>query len=135
MPAGLVPLDFGGEVNDHGEESYYRAKMLSRALRRLARWEDGKGHSSSSTRRPRRVKGERVKTGGVRPVLADDSADEEDEEMLDVEDADAEALERRGDESSSGADEDDDDDAVEREGEGGHWEPVPHTLPPLGRLG
>ncbi|KAJ4370375.1 hypothetical protein N0V83_004893 [Neocucurbitaria cava] len=45
MPAGLVPLDFGGEVNDHGEESYYRAKMLSRALRRLERWEGGKGVS------------------------------------------------------------------------------------------
>ncbi|KNG49173.1 hypothetical protein TW65_04154 [Stemphylium lycopersici] len=68
MPSGLVPLDFGGEVNDHGEESYYRAKMLSRALRRLDRWEGGNGagrgklaRTSSANRSSRRgggVKGE-----------------------------------------------------------------------------
>ena len=84
MPAGLAPLDFGGEVNDHGEESYFRAKMLSRALRRLQRWEDGK-------RIPRnRPKDERAKRAAAashaRPVPMDDDDDEDDEDMLDPED-------------------------------------------------
>jgi Ino eighty subunit 1 len=42
MFAGLLPLDYGGEVNDYGEEAYHRAKMLSRTLRRLERWESGR---------------------------------------------------------------------------------------------
>lgn len=99
MPAGLVPLDFGGEVNDHGEESYYRAKMLSRALRRLERWEGGK---AAPRRKP---KGERdaresFRDGEVRPI-AEEEDEDEDEEMVDADDA----LDRR-DESDSDEDED-----------------------------
>lgn len=41
MFAGLLPLDYGGEVNDYGEEAYFRAKMVGRAVRRLGRWEGG----------------------------------------------------------------------------------------------
>jgi Ino eighty subunit 1 len=40
--AGLIPVEFTNEVDDHGEEAYTRAKMLSRVLRRLDRWEGGK---------------------------------------------------------------------------------------------
>lgn len=119
MPAGLVLLDFGGEVNDHGEESYYRAKMLSRALRRLERWEDGK----TVSRGRRGPKGERdnatAAAKDVRPI-AEDSGEEEDEEMLDVEDGLA-----RGEESSSEEDED-----MELGRDRG-WDPV--SLPPLPR--
>ncbi|KAF1846028.1 uncharacterized protein K460DRAFT_313073 [Cucurbitaria berberidis CBS 394.84] len=119
MPAGLVPLDFGGEVNDHGEESYYRAKMLNRALRRLSRWEDGRAGAPRGSRRA--VKGE---SSLVQPVIAaEDSADDDDEEMLDVEDA----LDRR-DESSS---DEDVDDEMELSRERA-WDPL--SLPPLPRM-
>lgn len=90
MPAGLVPLDFGGEVNDHGEESYYRAKMLGRALRRLDRWENGKSDSSS------RMKGQRYAE-----EMEDRSEDDDDEDMADVEE-----MERREDLDSEEEDED-----------------------------
>ena len=69
-PAGLVPLDFGGEVNDHGEEAYYRAKMLARAMRRLDHWENGKSAGGA-----RRRYGDEL----------DDATEDEDEDMLDVE--------------------------------------------------
>lgn len=69
MPAGLVPLDFGGEVNDHGEESHYRSKMLGRALRRLDHWENGKSGASSR----KRYNDDLDETG------------DEDEDMLDAE--------------------------------------------------
>lgn len=119
MPAGLVPLDFGGEVNDHGEESYHRAKMLSRALRRLERWEGGRAQ-------PRyRPKGERENRDAygmsdVRPVAEDDDEDD-DEDMQDADDA----LDRRDDSDSE--DEDEMDLGRERA-----WDP--HTLPPLGSM-
>jgi Ino eighty subunit 1 len=117
MPAGLVPLDFGGEVNDHGEESYFRAKMLNRALRRLERWEGGRITPRT------RPKGEReardAYAGEVRPVAEDDD-DDDDEDMADV-DAD-DALDRR-DESDS-----DEDEEMDGRGERG-WDA--HTLPPL----
>lgn len=89
MPAGLVPLDFGGEVNDHGEESYYRAKMLSRALRRLDHWENGK--SGSGLRRARYND------------EIDDGTDDDDEDMLD-------AVDERGEEMDT----DDEDEEMER---------------------
>lgn len=88
MPSGLVPLDFGGETNDHGEESYYRAKMLSRALRRLERWEEGK-----SAPRARRPKGETnngsLLTGAGRQGVLEsgDEEDDEAEDMMDVDEA------------------------------------------------
>ncbi|KAF2280881.1 ino eighty subunit 1 [Westerdykella ornata] len=34
MFAGLLPLNYGGEVNDYGEEAYWRRKMISRVVRR-----------------------------------------------------------------------------------------------------
>lgn len=119
MPAGIVPLDFGGEVNDHGEESYYRAKMLSRALRRLQRWEDGRVTLRA------RPKGESaVRNGigdvGLRPVAEDDSDGDEEDDMM----ADADDL-RREEESESSEDE-------EVEGGMGRERVYdPHTLPPL----
>lgn len=125
MPSGLVPLDFGGEVNDHGEESYYRAKMLSRALRRLDRWEGG-GKSGSR----RRLKGERgsglpdVNEG--RPVIGSEDEDDEDEDgdLMDVDEMERrEALE---DESAE-----DSDDDVDMDGER-RWDS--NTLPPLPRM-
>tara|TARA_R110002003_G_scaffold384_4_gene19283 strand:- start:19529 stop:20545 length:1017 start_codon:yes stop_codon:yes gene_type:complete len=105
MPAGLVPLDFGGEVNDHGEESYYRAKMLSRALRRLERWEDGRFTARA------RPKGERDRDRqngdiGQRPVASDDEDEEQDDEMMD---------ELRREESSDSSEDEDVDMDVERE--------------------
>jgi Ino eighty subunit 1 len=94
MPSGLVPLDFGGETNDHGEESYYRAKMLSRALRRLERWEDGK--LAPRGRRPKGESNANADTslplgGGARQGMlesGDEEDDEEAEDMMDVDDAD-----------------------------------------------
>lgn len=106
MPAGLVPLDFGGEVNDHGEESYYRAKMLSRALRRLDRWENGKSGSSSRTRGQRYAE------------EMEDRSDDDDEDMADVEE-----MELRRD-----MDTDEEDEEMDR------FDPTPH-LPPLSRVG
>ncbi|KAF1941415.1 hypothetical protein EJ02DRAFT_404687 [Clathrospora elynae] len=112
MPSGLVPLDFGGEINDHGEESYYRAKMLSRALRRLDRWEGGPSAPRS------RPKGERSnELADVRPVLGSDDEDEDDDM------ADMDELDRRDD-----SDEDSEDEDMEH----GRWDP--HTLPPLARI-
>lgn len=106
MPAGLVPLDFGGEVNDHGEESYYRAKMLGRAMRRLDHWENGK--SGASLRESRRR---------YRDDL-DERSEDDDEDMLDAE-------EERRDELDS----DEEDEDMDR------YEPNPNTLPPLPRAG
>jgi Ino eighty subunit 1 len=115
MPSGLVPLDFGGEVNDHGEESYFRAKMLSRALRRLDRWEGGKG---ASRPRPKSVERER----DVRPVYRSEDEDDE-EDMMDVD----EDMRKGGDEES-----DEDSEDEEMEAERGRWDP--HVLPPLPRM-
>lgn len=115
MPAGLVPLDFGGEVNDHGEESYYRAKMLSRALRRLERWESGKHVPRGRPKSENRLSGQ-----DVQPVMDDDDEDE-DEDMLDAEDA----LDRREDSDSD----DDEDMDMGREQA---WDS--QTLPPLARM-
>jgi Ino eighty subunit 1 len=109
MPAGLVPLDFGGEVNDHGEESYFRAKMLARALRRLDRWEGGKGV---------KMKGER--SMHVERPLYRSEDEEDDEDMMDVD-------ERGGEEESSDESEDE-----EMEAERGRWDP--HVLLPLPRM-
>ncbi|KAF1920265.1 hypothetical protein BDU57DRAFT_438414 [Ampelomyces quisqualis] len=98
MPAGLVPLDFGGEVNDHGEESYYRAKMLSRALRRLERWEDG--------RVTRRSRGVRNSVQERKRVYADDlEGEDEDDADEDMPDVDVEDLRREEESESSEEDE------------------------------
>jgi Ino eighty subunit 1 len=120
MPAGLVPLDFGGEVNDHGEESYFRAKMLARALRRLDRWEGGRQTSRA------RPKGERNSAANpvddVRPVLgSEDEDDDEDNELMEVDE-----LERREEQS------DDDEDSEDEEGEP-RWDS--RALPELMRAG
>ena len=101
MPAGLVPLDFGGEVNDHGEESYYRTKMLGRALRRLDRWENGKSGTSSRTRGQRYAE------------EMEDRSEDDDEDMVDVEE-----MERRDE-----LDSDEEDEDMDRYD--------PQTLPPL----
>ena len=114
MLAGLTPLDFGGELNDHGEEAYYRSKMLTRAIRRLERWDGGKRSS-----RPRKK---------VNPDVAwmdtnghgdddDERDDYSDEEMQDVEDL------RREEE---GYTEDEDEEERERQDA--------YTLPPLGHM-
>ncbi|KAL5401356.1 hypothetical protein PMIN03_011585 [Paraphaeosphaeria minitans] len=103
--AGLVPIDYGGEENDYGEECYHRAKMLSRVMRRTRRWEENKGVVRTKARESRT----HVENGDGRMNGEDDFADE-DEEMQDAED-----LERRDD-----SDEDDDDDERVYD---------PHTLP------
>jgi Ino eighty subunit 1 len=127
MPAGLVPLDFGGEVNDHGEESYYRAKMLSRAIRRLERWEDGRRRGIMRSRIGASSTAGNVHVGNGDGGLAedeseDDDADEDDDDVM----QDVEDLRRDEESESSGEDED-----VERERERGF---DPHVLPPLPRM-
>lgn len=119
MPSGLVPLDFGGEVNDHGEEAYYRAKMLSRVLRRLERWEDGRVPLHT---RPKRTV--RNGIGDVGMGMEDDDDDDDDDELMqDVDDL------RREEESESSDDEEMD---MGRERERERYDP--HTLPPLPRM-
>jgi Ino eighty subunit 1 len=110
IPAGLIPIDFGGEVDDHGEEAYYRTKMLSRTQRRMDRWEEKK----SITRSKPKSSHHRHENGGS---ALDDRDDEygSDEDMQDVEDA----LERRDEDEDM--DSEDEDDRVYD----------PHTLPPL----
>jgi Ino eighty subunit 1 len=108
IPAGLIPIDFGGEVDDHGEEAHYRTKMLTRARRRLERWEENK----SFVRKDRRHENG---TNGASALddREDDYADEDD----DMQDAD-DGLEQR--------DEDDMDSDDEEEGKYD-----PHSVPPL----
>ncbi|KAI8935643.1 hypothetical protein NX059_007169 [Plenodomus lindquistii] len=127
MPAGLVPLDFGGEVNDHGEESYYRAKMLGRALRRVERWEgrgvgrrrgNGKGGDADGDGDADGQGGLEEREREERMALREEESESEDEVMGDVEDT---VL--RGEES-----EDEDESEDER------WEGDARVLPPLGRL-
>ncbi|KAF2441375.1 hypothetical protein P171DRAFT_367025 [Karstenula rhodostoma CBS 690.94] len=105
--AGLVPIDYGGEENDYGEECYHRAKMLSRVMRRMERWEENKG----VVRTKAKGSSTHMENGGGRANGEDDFADE-DEEMQDAEDMD-----RRDD-----SDEDEDDDERVYD---------PHILPPL----
>ena len=121
MPAGIVPLDFGSETNDYGEESYFRAKMLTRALRRLERWEEGR---STTRGRPRDKDDDATKDKDkdARPSM-EDASDGDDDEMLDAEDA----LDRR-DETDS----DDEMEDVDARGRERPWDP--QSLPPLSRL-
>ncbi|KAF1965763.1 ino eighty subunit 1 [Bimuria novae-zelandiae CBS 107.79] len=107
LPAGLVPIDFGGEENDYGEECYYRAKMLSRVMRRMDSWDENKGAVRTKPKGSRR----HVENDPGRINGEDDFADE-DEEMQDAYD-----MERRDD---SDEDEDEDERMYDR-----------HTLPPL----
>ncbi|KAF2015966.1 hypothetical protein BU24DRAFT_492146 [Aaosphaeria arxii CBS 175.79] len=119
MFAGLVPIDYSGEVNDHGEESYYRSKMYTRALRRLERWDGGKDIVRTKSKGKKDVAWkERNGANGnaaeeVETLERDDEFADEDEEMADVD-------ERREDE----ADTDEDDEMYDR-----------NTLPPLSSLG
>lgn len=120
MLAGLIPLDFGGELDDHGEEAYHRSKMLTRAIRRMERWDGGK-------RAPRSRK--KPKTGDLVWMESnghedgqderDDEYADEDEEMQDAEDA----LDRREDMMDTEDEED--------ELRGGHDS---YTLPPLSSM-
>ncbi|KAF2876516.1 hypothetical protein BDV95DRAFT_560955 [Massariosphaeria phaeospora] len=122
MFAGLVPLNYGGEVDDRGEEAYHRAKMLNRALRRMERWEGGK---SVVRTRPKGNKddlvwmenGNELGTGNAEQTVEDrDDESADDDEMQDVDDG----LERRDEEMDS---EDEDEEA-------GRVYDM-HTLPPL----
>lgn len=91
MFAGLVPLDYGGEVNDHGEESYYRAKMLARALRRMERWEGGKGVIRTKGKKGDNLTWVQSNGNGVveeKAVQREDDDADEDEEMQDVDEVD-----------------------------------------------
>lgn len=97
-PAGLIPIDFGGEVDDHGEEAYYRAKMLKRALRRLDRWEENKSITRTKPKNSNYRRDEHKANGTV-----DDRDDDfdEDEDMQDADDV----LEQREDEDMDSEDE------------------------------
>ncbi|KAF1998013.1 hypothetical protein P154DRAFT_524333 [Amniculicola lignicola CBS 123094] len=123
MFAGLIPLDYGGEVNDHGEEAYHRAKMLSRALRRVDRWERG----GRVVRRKRNA--EREEGGLVwmdqRPREESEDEDDADEEMQDADERGRDGEEADGDEGDEDMDDDegDEEDVYDR-----------HTLPPLASL-
>lgn len=85
MFAGLVPLDYGGEVNDCGEEAYWRNKMLNRAVRRMDRWEGGKGV----------VRTKKAKRRDLTWMESNGHADGDDDEDEDEEMQDAEETERR----------------------------------------
>ncbi|KAF2683455.1 hypothetical protein K458DRAFT_305466 [Lentithecium fluviatile CBS 122367] len=117
IPAGLIPIDFGGEVDDHGEEAYYRTKMLNRALRRLERWEENK----SITRTKPKASHRRHENGANGASAQDDRDDDYGDEDEDMQDAD-DALEQREDEDM---DSDEDEERVYD----------PHTLPPLPQMG
>lgn len=122
IPAGLVPIDYGGEIDDHGEEAYYRAKMYNRALRRMERWEENKAivrtkPKGASRRLENGTASASAAGNGIVSAVHEERDEEfadEDEEMQDVDDA----LERRDDEDGE-SDED-----AERVYD-------PHTLPPL----
>lgn len=94
---GLVPIDYGGEVNDRGEEAYYRAKMLTRTMRRMERWEENKTivRTKPKGSKHRLENGASSALNGTANGGADREDDfaDEDEEMQDVEDA----LDRRDD--------------------------------------
>lgn len=105
--AGLVPIDYGGEENDYGEECYHRAKMLTRVMRRIERWEENKDIVRTKPKSSNKHLG-----NGNGRINGEDDYGEEDEEMQDVED-----MERRDD-----SDEDEDDEERVYD---------PHTLPPL----
>lgn len=96
-PAGLVPIDYGGETDDHGEEAYYRAKMLNRALRRMERWEENK-----AVVRTKPKGSSRALENGSSGRINDDEFGDEDEEMQDADDG----LERRDDSEAEDEDED-----------------------------
>ncbi|CAI6341765.1 unnamed protein product [Periconia digitata] len=114
IPAGLVPINFADEVDDKGEEAYYRHKMLTRAMRRIDRWEENKAITRTKPKDSQHST--QNGTNGVRLDREEEFADE-DEEMADADDA----LERRDDED---VDSDEDEERVYD----------PHTLPPLPSL-
>jgi Ino eighty subunit 1 len=97
IPAGLIPIDFGGEVDDHGEEAYYRTKMLNRTLRRMDRWEENKSVTRTKLKRH-----EHRENGASALDDRDDDYGDEDEDMQDADDA----MEQRDDEDMD-SDEDD----------------------------
>ncbi|PVI01362.1 hypothetical protein DM02DRAFT_727986 [Periconia macrospinosa] len=111
IPAGLVPINYADEIDDKGEEVYYRNKMINRAIRRMDRWEENKLITRTN---PKQESQHRIANGtnGVALEREEESADE-DEEMADAD----EAMERRDDEDM-------DSDEEERVYD-------PNTLPPL----
>lgn len=126
MFAGLVPLNYSGEVNDHGEESYYRAKMLNRALRRMERWEDGRDVVRTKNKEKRSAASEPANgtsnPGDDLTILEREDEDlDDDEEMQDLDDA---------------GDRRDDDSEGDGEGDGDEDEEMydRHTLPALSSL-
>jgi len=157
MPAGLVPLDFGGEINDHGEESHYRAKMLGRALRRMERWEGrratgGGGGSGSSSNTQAQHQDAFKPTEDRRPMMRNEEDEESDEDYMvhdedylvrDIEDT----IERGSGESDDESDDDEPMTRIARDAEteadtktDGHTEPqglpswdATPSLPPLSR--
>lgn len=84
MFAGLMPLAYGGEVNDYGEEAYVRSRSLKRAVRRLDRWENG---GVDEIANGDREKGKR-KAGADANATANgafaEQDEDDDEEMQDV---------------------------------------------------
>ncbi|ORY09269.1 hypothetical protein BCR34DRAFT_541026 [Clohesyomyces aquaticus] len=121
MFAGLVPLDYSGETNDHGEEAYYRAKMLQRVLRRMERWEGGRDVVRTK-RKGEREWGQSNGNGlGVNGLDRDASPQNEDlDEDQEMEDALEE--ERREDVDMDSEEEDEEDERMRVE------------LPPLSSL-
>lgn len=91
MFAGMVPTEPAGEPNDYGEEAYTHAKMISRVLRRLDRWEGGREVVRTKDRsKDSAVWHERNgEAGEDRQELEDegDVDDDVDEEMQDIDDA------------------------------------------------
>ncbi|KAF1950660.1 hypothetical protein CC80DRAFT_482245 [Byssothecium circinans] len=116
IPAGLVPIDFGGEVDDRGEEAYHRAKMLNRALRRMERWDENRSITRLRPKGARRQPEDATNGHSFADDRDEDTADD-DEEMADADDV----LDRR----------DDDDMESDEEDEGVY---DPHILPPLPSL-
>ncbi|KAF2109116.1 hypothetical protein BDV96DRAFT_616091 [Lophiotrema nucula] len=114
--AGLTPCIEAGELNDYGEEAYTHAKLLSRVMRRLDRWEGGR----EAIRTKDRGKNDAVwiETNGAdrREDLEDEGDVDEDgdEEMRDIDDD-------GGRDEDSGDSEDED-------------EPQRYDLPPLSSL-
>ncbi|KAF2474717.1 uncharacterized protein BDR25DRAFT_255080 [Lindgomyces ingoldianus] len=127
MFAGLVPSDYSGETNDHGEEAYYRAKMLHRALRRMERWEGGRGVVRTKKKgKEGDLEWMESNGNGVDKEDRDQSPDADADEDQEMEDADE--GERREDVEMDSEEEDEELERLSRTGFGRN------VLPPLSRL-
>lgn len=103
MFAGLIPLDFAGEPNDHGEEAYSRAKMLGRVLRRMDRWEGGVAPVKKK-KKPQPTQGDVVWMDNGEGDDYEGEGDD-DQDMEDLDEVDRQLLE-----AAEGADSEDDED-------------------------